>query len=254
MLKKIKRFARKLLRPEPGRVAISWVRKGTGAWLATTLFPDNSLRPPTCDASVQIERLANQTNDLGPQQLWSGYQDKARGSTRLPDGVRTSRLVGNLFCHIVKLRKPQTVVEFGTAFGISGMYWLAGLEENAAGVLYTFEPNREWATIAEENLKRIGSRFKLTLGTFEENVDTSIPRGHLIDLAFIDAIHTTEFVLKQLELVMERSAPGAIIVLDDIDFSEDMRHCWRVVSTDPRFVASTAVGARIGIVELARTA
>ena len=250
MLKKLKRIAKSFLRPEPKHIALSWVKKSPRAWLATTLFTDSSVRPPICGASAAIEALANQTNDLGPQQLWMGYKDKARGGTRLPDGVRTSRISGNLFCHIVKLRRPHTIIEFGAAFGISGMYWLAGLEENAAGVLYTFEPNGEWAAIAEHNLKRIGGRFKLTVGTFEESVDTSMPQDKLIDLAFIDAIHTTEFVIKQLELVIERSAPGAIIVLDDIDFSDDMRHCWSIVSRDPRFVASAVVGARIGIVEL----
>ena len=39
-----------------------------------------------------------------------------------------------------------------------------------------------------------------------------------IDMAFIDAIHTKEFVITQLDLVVARSNKNAIIILDGINF------------------------------------
>jgi predicted O-methyltransferase YrrM len=77
-----------------------------------------------------------------------------------------------------------------------------------------------------------------------------LPKGQHIDIAFIDAIHTQEFVLPQLEIVLQYSKPGSIIILDDINFSKDMEECWRKVSTDSRFRSAVTVGDRVGIVEL----
>jgi predicted O-methyltransferase YrrM len=94
--------------------------------------------------------------------------------------------------------KPEIVVEFGAAFGVSGMHWLSGLRANAGGRLFTFEPNEVWAELARVNLERIHHPFELTVGTFEDNI--AVLGDQLIDLAFIDAIHTSEFVLPQFDL------------------------------------------------------
>jgi hypothetical protein len=71
-------------------------------------------------------------------------------------------------------------------------------------------------------------------------------------MAFIDAIHTSAFVMPQLERVVARCNDHALVVLDDIDFSDDMRDCWHRVSRDPRFVSSVALGQRVGMLEYAR--
>ena len=46
-------------------------------------------------------------------------------------------------------RRPEIIVEFGSGFGVSGMYFAAGLEDNQSGHLYSFEINDEWADVAE---------------------------------------------------------------------------------------------------------
>jgi len=121
---------------------------------------------------------------------------------------------------------------------------------NQEGELLTFDPNKVWADVARENIARIGNRFKLTIGTFEDNVDKSLSPDRGIDMAFIDAIHTSEFVNPQLDIVIKKSSSKALIMLDDINFSEDMKRCWQNVSADSRFSASAALGNRVGILEL----
>lgn len=168
----------------------------------------------------------------------------------MPDGVRTVPAMGNLYTYLVQKLKPKTIVEFGTAFGVSGMYFLAGINSNNKGTLLTFDPNDVWAKLAKDNLSGISDRFKLTIGTFEENIDNVLPQGGTIDLAFIDAIHTKEFVLPQLDIVVAKSSNGAIIILDDINFSDNMKQCWKEVSCDSRFSSSASLGKRVGILEL----
>lgn len=234
----------------PVEIPIRWVQRDQDSWLAQHL-PGDSLQLKRGELSAQIERLAQQTNSLGAQPLWEGYQENnIGGSTREPDHVRTAPAMGNFYTHLVRQRRPETVVEFGTAFGVSGMYFLAGLEGNARGRLFTFEPNEIWGALARKNLAQISDRFQLTIGTFEQNVDRVLPPGAKIDLAFIDAIHTKEFVLPQLELVLARSSSKTLVLLDDLEFSDSMRECWQEVSTDSRFSASAVLSRGVGILEL----
>lgn len=228
------------------------------SWL-TESFQDTVFHPPHSTYSIEIEKLANETDKIGAQPLWEGYSTVRNypwpvetGATRIPDNVRISGLFGDFFTWLVVQLNPNVVVEFGTAFGVSGMYWLAGLETNGSGNLLTFEPNEVWANIAMKNLAAVSNRFELIIGTFEENIDNSLPISERIKLAFIDAIHTSEFVIPQFELVAERLTPNAIVVLDDIDFSQDMRSCWENICRDNRIAASAeleAEGHIVGIVE-----
>lgn len=232
------------------KIPINWVKREDGSWLSQTLS-EVYIIPKKSSYSGKIEKLAHQTNKQGAQPLWEGYAgNNIGGSTRMPDGVRTTPAMGDLYTHLVKELKPKIIVEFGTAFGVSGMYFLAGINFNHKGRLLTFDPNEVWAKLAEDNLSQISDRFKLTIGTFEENIDRVLPQGQSINLAFIDAIHTKEFVVPQLEIVVAKSSSGAIIILDDISFSENMKECWKEVSCDSRFVSSALLGNRVGILEL----
>ena len=232
-------------------IAVHWTHRGEHSRLARHLGR-HTVRPPASEASTVIESLAQETNRLGPQPLWSGYEgNNIGGPTRMPDVVRTAATMGALYTSLVQALRPHIVVEFGTAFGVSGMYFLAGLEANQHGRLLTFDPNDVWRNAALGNLARISNRFESVLGTFEDSIDAVLPQGHRIDLAFIDAIHTPEFVQPQLELVVERSADGAVIIIDDINFSGEMRACWQRIAEDNRFVSSAALGGRVGILERA---
>ena len=231
-------------------IPINWVRREENSWLAQE-FNNQSVTPKRTTYSSKIEELASQTNKSGPQPLWEGYGDNNLfGPTRMPDAVRTEANTGDLYTALVASRKPDFVVEFGTAFGVSGMYFLSGLEQNNKGRLLTFEPNEVWAKMAKRNLSQISDRFNLTIGTFEENVGNCLPSDCCIDMAFIDAIHTKEFVIPQLEIVIANSRSKAIIILDDINFSDSMRDCWHDVSADERFSSTAALGHRVGILEL----
>jgi len=157
--------------------------------------------------------------------------------------------MGNFFSHLVSLKRPDVVVEFGSAFGVSGMYWLAGLESQGQGELVAFEPNGIWARIAGESFSRVSARYRLIVGTFEDEAERVLGNTR-IDIAFIDAVHTSEFVLPQFERVLSMAARHAVIVLDDINFSKDMKEAWLCLAKDDRVRASVSVSERVGVIEL----
>jgi hypothetical protein len=71
------------------RLAVRWVRFNPTAWLCKKLR-GAAAPAPLGPRSEEIERLAADTNELGPQPLWSGYGEHSAGrQVRAPNVVRT---------------------------------------------------------------------------------------------------------------------------------------------------------------------
>jgi predicted O-methyltransferase YrrM len=196
----------------------------------------------------EIEATARATNELGAQPLAVEYGEV--GGTRKPSGVRCTSQCGDLCAWLVQRLKADIVVEFGSAFGVSGMYFAAGLEAAQRGHLYSFEINREWAEVAERNIRSVSERVTLTRGTFEDHVATIVPGK--IDLAFVDGIHTYEFVIRQFDVLRPLMTRGGIIIFDDIDFKRPnarMAEAWSEIASSD-VVSAVEIGNRLGVVEL----
>ncbi len=202
----------------------------------------------------QIEQNAAKAAADGAFPLWDGYAElkdyptaTTKSATRTSNDVRTERNMGQFFSWMVTSLKPSEIVEVGSAFGVSGMYWCAGLVANGSGNFTGFEPNKQWALYARSNIKSVMDRARLIEGVFEESAD-ELPNS--IDLAFIDAIHTPEFVETQLKILLERAQKSALIVLDDINFSSSMSDYWKEIQKDSQFSAAFEIGKRVGVLEL----
>ena len=56
--------------------------------------------------------------------------------------------------------------------------------------------------------------------------------------------------MAQFKLAREMCVPGALIVIDDINFSDDMRQCWADICEIRDLAAVWQYTRRVGIVEL----
>jgi predicted O-methyltransferase YrrM len=206
-------------------------------------------RLPKAPAKLRIEDLAWQANRKGALPLHEAYGQE--NATRRPDDVRSASWAGDLYAWLAATRRPPVIVEFGAAFGVSGMYWLSGLEAVGAGHLYSFEINPAWAALANRNMVKTSSRFTLTVGAFEEHVDRVL-EGRAIDVALVDGIHTKEFIVRQFEVLLGRTSRGAILLFDDIDFpTGQMGEGWDEIWRRTEVIAACEVNGHTGIVELA---
>src|SRR4029079_5422245 len=104
-----------------------------GGWIA-----DLPRRFPRAPHKDWIEALAAANNDrLGPQKCATEYE--LPGVKFTVRDVSSPPMQGDLYAWLVAQRRPETIVEFGSGFGVSGMYFTAGLEEVRWGHLYSFE-------------------------------------------------------------------------------------------------------------------
>lgn len=224
-----------------------WIKKSDG-WLAS----HHTAFTPSIDLSL-VERRTAQTARLGAKPLWEGYSElerykKSTTNDRSSNEVSTPHRFGAIYAWLAKTRRSKVIVEFGSAFGVSGMYWLTGLKEGGTGKLESYEPNDVWASIAEDNFKAVSKKFRLHRGPFEDLAASTLkPRS--VDIAFIDAIHTPEFVARQYEILKPLMVPGGLVIFDDISFSPELKGWWKTIAQSSEFRATGQLQRRIGIAE-----
>lgn len=121
--------------------------------------------------------------------------------------------LGKLLYSLVRLRKPQLVVEFGTSFGLSTLYLAAAVRDNGFGRIVGSEFIEAKARQARTNLQQAGlaDLVEVRVGDALETL-----RGLEPDLLLLDGAKNLYLpLIQQFQLT-----PGAVVVADNIDMRE----------------------------------
>lgn len=161
---------------------------------------------------------------------------------------------GLLFA-LVREWKPETALELGTCVGLSAAYQAAGLELNERGHLWTGDASPTRSAIAERVLRELELSDGVTfvVGRFQETLAPileALPSA--VDYAFIDGHHDETATWEYFEQISASAADTAVLVLDDIHWSDGMERVWVRVAGDPRVAVSVDVGD-MGICLLGRS-
>jgi predicted O-methyltransferase YrrM len=143
---------------------------------------------------------------------------------------------------------PRSCLELGTGFGISAAYQAAALELNGAGTLTTLEAADQWAGIAQQGLStmELDARVELELGPIADTLQGVLKRTAPVDYALLDAEHTERATVEQFDALVPHLSATAVVVVDDIAWSKEMRSAWRTISRRERI--SIPLGLRrVGI-------
>jgi predicted O-methyltransferase YrrM len=123
---------------------------------------------------------------------------------------------GDLLYSLVRASRPNTIVEFGTSFGISTIYLAAAVADNGKGHIFSTELSAAKVKAARGNLVSAGLADKVTI-LAGDALDTLQGIPGSIGLALLDG--WKDMCLPVLRLLEPRLAPGALIVGDDINQS-----------------------------------
>ncbi len=121
----------------------------------------------------------------------------------------------------------RNIVELGTSMGLTTLYLAAA---GSVKKVWTFEGNEPLANIAEENFKRMNARkIQLIRGNIEQTLPSLLKKMAPIDLIFIDANHTFSATTTWYDLIKPGLPEGAIVIFDDIYWSEEMTRAWEKI-------------------------
>jgi predicted O-methyltransferase YrrM len=118
---------------------------------------------------------------------------------------------GDMLFHLALSSRAKVIVEVGTSYGFSGLFWAAALQQTG-GKLHTIDINRKKydsskATFAKAGLSHIVSNY---LGDALQIIP-AIPGP--IDLAFIDA--DKPLCRAFFDLLWPKISPGGAIITDN---------------------------------------
>lgn len=153
-----------------------------------------------------------------------------------------------LLYRLVRELQPASCLELGTGFGISGSYIAAALQRNATGRLTTIEGAAEWARLAEEGFHELGlaERVETRVGAVAEQMSELPAEANSFDFALMDAEHQAAATVTQFALLLPRLSPGAVVVVDDVDW-EPVRAAFDTLAEHERVELAVPVG-RLGLI------
>jgi predicted O-methyltransferase YrrM len=144
---------------------------------------------------------------------WSQASAAERSNARDDYYIPISAEAGKLLYALARAIRPQTVVEFGTSYGISTLYLAAAVTDNGTGQVITTELSEKKAAAARANLDEAGVGDAVTILTGDALLTLADVPGP-IGLVLLDG--WKDLCLPVLRMLEPKLAPGAIVAADDI--------------------------------------
>jgi predicted O-methyltransferase YrrM len=203
------------------------------------------LTPAEERAVAPIEQLRAEVNtldtplrrvDYGSGPRTSGVETVGTFSMASSKSARWCRLLFKL----VRDLRPLSCLEMGTAVGISGAYQAAALAMNGNGHLVTLEGDPSLAEIAQGNLRRLGLTAEVVVGRFQDTLPKALKNRP--DYVFVDGHHDETATLDYFEQIIPTLADPALVVFDDIAWSDGMRRAWAAITQHQRVALAADLG------------
>lgn len=133
-----------------------------------------------------------------------------------------------VYFKLVNCLRPTTILELGTSFGISTAYLAKG---NASANVYSFEGNPFLTSYSKELFSRLQINNVIQIeGDINQTLDTFLSNNQKeIDFVIIDANHKSDYLFSYLEKIKPFLSSEALVIIDDISWSDDMRWAWEVI-------------------------
>lgn len=145
-----------------------------------------------------------------------------------------------LLFRLVRELKPDSALELGACVGVSASYMSAALELNGNGRLITLEGADVLAARSARTLEELGlaERGSVREGRFVDTIEKAIADLAPVGLAFIDGHHIESATVDYMNAILPLAADEAVLVFDDIDWSDGMRKAWQTAVDDERFAVT----------------
>jgi predicted O-methyltransferase YrrM len=210
-----------------------------------------AVRRPGRDAQRWSERIEAERARLDASQE-PITKDRGQVVTTVSDVARASVSPAHAWTLWALTREigARRVLEMGTCVGVSGSYLAAASgTSDAGGTLRTLEGYEDRAAVARDTFRRLGfTDAEVVVGPFARTLPGTLDDDPF-DIVFIDGHHDHDATLRYVDQVRAACRPGAVLVLDDIAWSEGMTAAWHEVQRRLAASAHADLG-RVGVIVL----
>lgn len=141
---------------------------------------------------------------------------------------------------MTELHRPQRVVEMGTGVGISAAAIASALPGGAE--MWTVDLRPESGREARKVLEALTLDVNIVTGRFDAVLEDVLNSATPVDLLFIDGHHQEEPTLTYTETAVPYLSPNALVIYDDIRWSDGMRRAWERVTSQQRWAFTADLG------------
>jgi len=159
---------------------------------------------------------------------------------------------------ITKEIESPFVLEIGTNLGVSGGYFLEALKDKKNSYFVTMEGLKELCDIASNEFKNItnNQKYKIHQGLYESTFPKLLEDSIDFNIIFLDGNHSEKATIYYFDTLKSKLIKPTIIILDDINWSQEMKNAWRIIKGD-EMVSYSIDFHKIGIIiinkEMARS-
>jgi len=215
--------------PEEARCAVERAHRALGDRRATPNLPwiaalTGATRRQIAEVLAELERLLPLEEEIRHRHLAAGRSTYAQ-----------IRAPFELYC-IVRLLRPEHVVETGVSSGVSSAHFLAALRRNHRGRLHSIDlpthqrgpslranepsialpPGRESGWAVPDALRE---RWDLRIGPTQRLLPTVVREVGSVGLFLHDDLHTAAQLSFELETVRPVLTPSAVVLADNTDWT-----------------------------------
>lgn len=184
----------------------------TGTWIDRI----ESLRARLCESDEEISVALSNKRGIAKT---APIGEVCRRRSKKPAWCR-------LLLEVARRVAPATCIELGTALGISSAYLAAGLRLGEGGRLVTLEGCDGLARRAATSLSGLGLDVDVRSGLFSETLPAALEDSAPVRLAFVDGHHQEGPTLQYFAELLPALTDPAIVVFDDIRWSDGMQRAW----------------------------
>lgn len=165
-----------------------------------------------------------QVEDMGAGSVKDGLAHDRKVSRIASSALQKPRYARFLY-RLATYIQARTIVEMGTSLGITTRY--LALAAGKEGKVITLEGSRGVAAYVQQGLTEGDTaNTELVTGHFDDTLLPVLQQYQPVDFLFIDGNHRSAAVKKYFDEALPFLHPGAVVVVDDIHWSADMKQGW----------------------------
>ncbi|MFA5417851.1 MAG: class I SAM-dependent methyltransferase [Bacteroidales bacterium] len=175
------------------------------------------------------KKLLSNTNLVETVDMGAGAGKKKYTTAVFPVGklvkLRSQRKTQiEMLYRLVKYLKPNTILEFGTAAGVSGSYLKMAWP---ASKMITMEGCSGLAAVAESVFSDLNlSDIQVSVGDFDAILPSVLQQVDRLDFVFFDGNHRKEPTLNYFNQCLPLANESSVFIFDDIHWSPGMEAAW----------------------------
>jgi predicted O-methyltransferase YrrM len=185
----------------------------------------------------------------------AGLPDSSRSENEMRLGVTHSTTYGEIslgskpplwaffLFRLSRNFKPSVILELGTCIGISAAYQATALKLNKKGKLISIEGSEVIAELARKNIDSLHiDNVRIINGRFMDVLSDVLKQNQPVDYVFIDGHHDGQATLEYFEMLLPHLSNQALLIFDDISWSDGMKQAWKTISKHKSVSAAVDLG------------